>query len=180
MRMKRQQGVALLMSLVILLVLSLLAISGMQGSIMQERMASAQLDGFMALEVAETALGEVEDKLDGMSDLDGFGSSAGLYESDSGPDPYDNTTWETDASAAATSVDGITPRYFVEHMGTVVLDEEGQLPRDQGQYGENDQVKMDYVRIVVMAAGPSGQSRRLIESYYVFKPSGLEGVGEGG
>ncbi|WP_111498179.1 MULTISPECIES: pilus assembly PilX family protein [Marinobacter] len=180
MSIKRQQGVALLLSLVILLVLSLLAISGMQGSVMQERMATAQRDGVMALEVAETALAEVEGQLDQMTDLGGFGSDTGFYDVNDAPSPFDEDTWTADGSATASSVDGMTPRYFVEYLGKVVLDEEGQLPRDQGQYGSSDQVEMDYARIIVMAQGPSGQSRRLLESYYVFEPEGLAGAGAGG
>lgn len=162
-----QHGIALLMSLVILLVLSLLALSGMQGSLMQERMASAQRDGVMALEVAETALFEVEGKLDALSDLSGFGVDAGFHNIDDEPDVFDESTWTTDESVTASAVDGITPRYFVEYMGTVVLDEDAKLPRDQGEYGDSGDVEMEYVRIVVMAQGPSGQSRRLLESYYL-------------
>ena len=48
------------MSLVILLVLSLLALSGMQGSIMQERMTTAQRDGMLALEAVPFLCGDLE------------------------------------------------------------------------------------------------------------------------
>ncbi|MGQ7276011.1 pilus assembly PilX family protein [Marinobacter sp. V034] len=177
----RQRGAALLMSLVILLVLTLLAVSGMQGSIMQERMASAQRDGVLALEVAETAMGEVEAILDGMSDLSDFGSTKGFYQTGDAPIPSDAVTWTKDTNgdnvsvADASAVNGIVPRYFIEYKGTVTLDAEGQLPRDMGQYGGSGPTEFDYARIVVEARGPSGQSRRLIEGFYVFQPGGLGG-----
>ncbi|MFC3853853.1 PilX N-terminal domain-containing pilus assembly protein [Salinispirillum marinum] len=52
----RQRGVALLVSLVLLLALSMLAISAMQGTIMQERMSVNQRDLAQAFNAAETAL----------------------------------------------------------------------------------------------------------------------------
>lgn len=183
MNKSKQNGAALLVALVILLVLTLLAISGMQGSVMQERMASAQRDGLIALEVAEAGMREVEGILDALTDLDGFGSEPGLFDTGDAPDVFSADTWSTEAdndlSAEASEVDGMTPRYFVEYKGKVVLDAEGDLPRDLGAYGGSAQTEMDYARIVVMAQGPSGQSRRILESFFVFKPGGLDtGAGE--
>lgn len=178
MKLKKQDGVALLLSLVILLVLSLLAISGMQGSVMQERMATAQRDGVMALEVAETAVAEVEGVLDNLDDLDDFGTATGFYNPGDGPDVFDYGTWTDDSTLQASSVGDIVPRYYVEYMGKVVLDEEGQLPRDMGEYSNDGEQEMDYARIVVMTTGPSGQSRRIVESFFVFSPEGL-GIGGG-
>lgn len=53
---KRQQGAALLVSLVLLVALSLLGISAMQGTIMQERMSVNQRDIEIAFNNAESAL----------------------------------------------------------------------------------------------------------------------------
>ena len=52
----RQQGVALIMSLVILLVLTILGIQGMQTSTFEEKMAGNFRDKQMAFEAAESAL----------------------------------------------------------------------------------------------------------------------------
>ncbi len=171
----QQQGAALLLSLVLLLVLTLLAISGMQGSVLQEQMASAQRDGFIALEIAEQAMRDVEEALDELPDLDAFGSESGFYKSGEAPNVFAEETWDPDenASGVAPDVDGITPRFIAEYLGKVILDAEGQLPRDLGNYGGGESAEMDYARIVVMAQGPSGQSRRILEGFYVFKPEGL-------
>lgn len=167
------RGVALLLSLVILLVLSLLAISSMQGSVMQERMATAQRDGVVSLETAEAGLRQAEQALEDLTDLDTFGSIAGYYEpaDDDLPDPYDSAIWADDAvTIAGTAVDGRTPRYFFEYKGKVSLESADELPRDLGAPAGSAPVQLDAARIVVMAPGPSGESRRIIESFYVFDP----------
>jgi type IV pilus assembly protein PilX len=184
---QRQSGAVLLMSLIILLVLTLLAISSMQGSVMQERMTSAQRDGMLALEFAERALVEAETRLDGLSDLDDFGSTTGFYESVSGsgsapPSPFAASTWSRSgetgdpvSAIAATAVNGQEPLYFYDYKGSVTLDAQGQLPRDLSQYGAVGPTEFEYVRIVVRAPGPSGTSNRLLEGFYVFQPGGLAG-----
>lgn|SRR5690554_335834 len=175
MRGTRQRGAALLLALVILLVLTMLAVSGMQGSLLQERMVSAQRDGLVALEVAERAMRQIESSLDGLANLDDFGVTAGYFTAGTAPAVFDESTWAADGdqSATGTAIDGITPRYFVEYLGNVVLDAEGELPRNLGEYGSSSSSLMEYARIVVMVLGPSGQSRRILEGYYVFKPGGL-------
>ncbi|WP_273131685.1 pilus assembly PilX family protein [Marinobacter vinifirmus] len=75
----RQQGAALLVSLVILLVLTVLALSSMQGTTLQERMVSSQRDAQIALEGAEFALQAAEAELAGPT-LPTFDNSKGLYE----------------------------------------------------------------------------------------------------
>jgi type IV pilus assembly protein PilX len=181
----RQKGAALLLSLVILLVLTLLAVSGMQGSIMQERMSTAQRDGMFALEIAETAMREAEATLDGLTDLSGFGAKTGFYDgtnpSTSVPSPYTAGTWKTNGSGdpvnaiKGTAVNGVVPLFMFEYKGKVTVDSEGQLPRDFSQYGSEGPAEFDYARILVRASGPSGSSMRLLEGFYVFQPGGLGG-----
>lgn len=174
--LSKQSGVALLLSLVILLVLSLLAISGMQGSVMQERMATAQRDGVIALETAEAGLREAETVLDGLTDLDDFGATDGFYNAADAnlPDPFASATWvggDQAPAIAGVAVDGRTPRFFFEYKGPVELSSEDELPRDLGAQMRSDDVQLESARIVVMAPGPSGNSRRLLESFYVFDPT---------
>jgi len=181
----KQRGVALLMSLVILLVLSLLAVSGMQGSIMQERMSTAQRDGMLALEIAETAMREAESTLDNMSDLSSFGNDTGFIDGTDAtvtmPSPFAASTWALDGAGDPTNaikgstVRGVTPLFVVEYKGKVVVDSEGQLPRDFSQYGSEGPAEFDYARILVRASGPSGSGVRLLEGFYVFQPNGLAG-----
>jgi type IV pilus assembly protein PilX len=62
---QRQDGATLIIALVMLLLISLLAIGGMQGSILQERMASNAHDGAISFQAAEAALRQAEADLMG-------------------------------------------------------------------------------------------------------------------
>jgi len=197
----RQKGAALLMSLVILLVLSLLATSSMQNSIMQERMSTSTREGLMALEAAEAALREVEEQLEGLESLDNFGNDTGAGNSDGwfytgfAPGVFDGSTWISDEkSLVASEIDGIAPRYFIEYRGPVELTRsaqggdgkyllnlnfEGKGNRDggggtAGPSGSDIMGKAESMRIVVMAEGPSEQSRKIIEAYYFISAKNLE------
>lgn len=168
-----QHGVALLLSLVILLVLSLLAISSMQGSVMQERMATAQRDGVVSLETAEAGLRQAEQVLEDLTNLDNFGTAAGFFETadEDLPNPYSPAIWtDNTMTIAGTEIDGRVPRFFFEYKGKVSLQSDDELPRDLGAPAGSGPVQLDAARIVVMAPGPSGESRRIIESFYVFDP----------
>lgn len=204
MTMQRQKGVALLMSLVILLVLSLLATSSMQNSIMQERMSTSSREGLLALEAAEAALREVEEDLEELTSLNGFGISNGMHDKGEAPAVFDSATWTTDSkSLSASEVDGITPRYFVEYRGPVSLTADaangggaggfivnlnfegkgklggggGGAAGTAGPGGADLTGKAESMRIVVMAQGPSDQSRKIIEAYYFVSAGNFESEG---
>lgn len=175
---RHEKGAVLLLSLVILLVLTLLAVSGMQGSIMQERMSTAQRDGLFALEIAESGMREAEEILDDLDDLSAFGTTSGYYDGTDSttemPSPYEASTWEdSDNFIEGTAVDGVTPSFMFEYKGTVDVDSESELPLDLSTYGTEDSEEYYYARIVVRASGPSGSSMRMLEGFYVFQPSGL-------
>ncbi|HEX8979667.1 MAG TPA: PilX N-terminal domain-containing pilus assembly protein [Parasulfuritortus sp.] len=54
----RQSGAVLVISLIFLVLITLIAISGMQGTIMQERIAGNTRDHMLAFQAAETALSQ--------------------------------------------------------------------------------------------------------------------------
>lgn len=200
----KQKGIALLMSLVILLVLSLLATSSMQNSTMQERMSTSSREGLIALEAAEAALREVEEQLEGLDSLDNFGNDTGTGNSDGwfytgfAPGVFEGTTWSSgEKSLEASEIDGITPRYFIEYRGPVELTRsaqggdgeyllnlnfEGKGNRDggggtAGPGGSDIMGKAESMRIVVMAEGPSEQSRKIIEAYYFVSAKNMQSGG---
>ncbi|SDB02703.1 type IV pilus assembly protein PilX [Desulfonatronum thiosulfatophilum] len=73
-----QTGSALVISLVMLLVLTLMAVAGMQTTSLQERMAGNMRDKDLAFQAAEAALREAESYLQGAV-LDPFDGTNGLY-----------------------------------------------------------------------------------------------------
>jgi type IV pilus assembly protein PilX len=94
-------------------------------------------------------------------------------------------------------VDGITPRYFIEYRGPVSLTRDGQGAdgkyllnlnfegkgnRDggggaAGPGGSDIMGRAESMRIVVMAQGPSEQSRKLIEAYFFVSAKNFESEG---
>ncbi|MFE8072813.1 pilus assembly protein [Marinobacteraceae bacterium S3BR75-40.1] len=167
-----QRGAALLTTLLILLVLSLLAISSMQGSLMQEKMVSAVRDGQVALEAAEFAAREAESRIENETVTIGdFGVAQGLYDQGDAPDEFAATTWDsskTNSAAATGFTSGVlaeSPRYFIEYMGEMSAEE-----TDQGQisnYSANTGVGTPAgFRIVAWSSGRSGETRRIVQVYY--------------
>src|SRR5690606_11147426 len=113
--MVRQGGMVLILCLILLLVMTLLGVSGMTNVLMQEQMVGALKESSVALEAAESALRDGEAAL-ARIDPDDFGTTPGLYLADTEPaDPLAESLWTTNASIeAATTVDGVsTPRYYI-------------------------------------------------------------------
>lgn len=178
----RQQGAALLVSLIILLVMTVLALSGMQGTTLQERMVSAQRDSQAALEGAEHALMEAEDYLSGLSNPQ-FENSDGLYNKDhtdqGEPSPpalanlFDPDSWTDTYSRTTTSpeLDGdvylaAAPRFFIEELSADAISANNEQPLNTGQgYAPPGEVNATAYRIVAWSSGISGQSARVIEAH---------------
>jgi len=168
MRKTAQHGAVLILSLLLLLVLSLLAISSMQGSVMQERMVSAEREGMQSLEIAESAVRDAETFIDGLNTLTGFNGTNGLFGlGNATPDPLAAATWGGSNVRVATTVvvNGIsvTPKYFVAHVGDTETKE--NLTQGQG-YGGPAATEAQGFRIVAWSPGVTGDSQRVIESFY--------------
>ena len=58
--LRHQRGMALVLSLIFLAIVTMLSLSSMQGAITQDRMASSQRDYGVAFQAAEAALSEAE------------------------------------------------------------------------------------------------------------------------
>lgn len=125
----RQQGSALLVSLIILVVMTLLGLSGMRTSVMEEKMAGNMRDNELAFQAAEAALRDAERLIQtniiSTSAFDDDGSD-GFYNNS------DSRIWETinwtnaDSLVYANFDSGTTgvnvstaPRYVIQHLASV-------------------------------------------------------------
>src|SRR5690606_25993751 len=88
-----QQGMGLLVCLVILLVMTLLGVSGLNSTIMQERMVGAMKESGVALEAAESALRDGEAFVQGLDNTDDFDVVAGLHSAANEPNPFNPAVW---------------------------------------------------------------------------------------
>lgn len=116
-----ERGSALIVSLLILIVMTLIGITGMGSSSLQERMAGNSRDAALAFQAAEAALRDAEvwfDETAGASKA--FGSSPGLYALGTNPDLGSGDTWAS-ARLHAREIEGVAeqPRYIIEELGSI-------------------------------------------------------------
>ncbi|HSD16081.1 MAG TPA: PilX N-terminal domain-containing pilus assembly protein [Thermomonas sp.] len=129
---RRQQGVSLLVVLILLLVMSVLGIAVLRSSAMQERMSANMVDRNQAVQAAETGLivaqttvikGTFNNMWNGSQTFTALRTAAGLncaggYCDRS--DPANAATWQTAPSAPAawtTMANGARYGFTVEYLG---------------------------------------------------------------
>lgn len=134
----RQNGAVLVVSLILLLVVTMIAVSSMQGTMLEEKMAGNTLDRNLAFQSAESAIREAEIGIEAVASLGNLDGTAGLFGlTDAEPEATYATTWSdannhvvTNASYGAYQA----PQYFIKHFTTVV-GTEGAL--NMSGYGDN-------------------------------------------
>ncbi len=117
-----QTGSALIVSLVMLLLMTLVGLAGMQTTIMQERMSANLHDRELALQAAETALRDAENMIMS-SPPTSFNNENGFYEvnSDDRPDWGGGTKTSASTIEYSGTLDGLAsqPEYFVEDIASL-------------------------------------------------------------
>lgn len=172
-----QRGAVLIVSMLILLVMTIIGVTAMQSTTLEEKMAGNMRERNTAFQSAESALREGEQEVENLFSIGAFTSDCSTYKHVAKTDlsctpafnEYDATTWSGSRSKAYTGASlgsGVpNPRFFIQ----IVADLEGGGPKDPtlGGYSEKGtggQVKA--FRIVARGTGVSGTSSVLIESTY--------------
>ncbi|WP_226666300.1 PilX N-terminal domain-containing pilus assembly protein [Microbulbifer aggregans] len=120
-----QRGAVLIVSLVILLVLTLIGVSGARSALMGERMTFASRDAKIALEVAESMARLGEAHIDSLDNLNAFTTTGWLRSEGNGPDDlFAAATWTNDNSVekdvpmlAADGTTKLKGRMYIELAG---------------------------------------------------------------
>lgn len=120
----RQKGAVLIVSMIILLVMTMIGVTAMQTTTMEERMAGNMRDQNFAFQAAEVALRDAEDFIEGIINTSGFNGTEGLHGlADTEPDYANSATWSSTVSSraygtdtGAPAVNGVQtqPRYFIK------------------------------------------------------------------
>jgi len=176
-RPRGQLGVALFISLVLLLVLTIIGVSTVQTTTLETRMARNEHDVLLAFQAAESALRDAEvfllQSVITVEDTDQFTDSGagGLWEV--ADDPLDPDPWTiggiwTGAQSVVASTDPGTvvdepPRYLIEHLGDVES-QENPYQITTGYPDPVDRVAM--FRITARGVGGSANARVLLQSTY--------------
>ena len=168
----RQRGIVLFISLVLLLILTILSVSVVQTTSLEERMSRNSRDTAMAFQSAESALRDGEDFLETVVSLAPFTAAGtnGLWETPVlGQQPrWENTAIWSDARsvAAATAIGGVAhpPRYIVEHIASVLLEDNAYQVQDPYAGGTSDRIEM--FRITALGWGGTDTARVLLQTTY--------------
>jgi len=158
--LKKQSGAVLVVSLIILIMLTILVLSGTQSTLIQQKMTSAVRDTHISLEMAESGLKDAEGMIEGLTSVAAFNGSGGFYSENNGPDN------KTIAATTETAGAGKVSRYFVEYLGVLSLDEDLSTLNLTG-YGETTGGgNIHGFKIVSRSTGRDGNTARIIVGYY--------------
>ena len=170
---QNEQGMVLVVSLVILVALTLLGLTAMQRSTMDLAMAGNQRETGLMFQSAEVGLSSAQGFIDlSNTNADFDQVASGLYTvrandpGYSGPDYFDETMWAATAQTSATNLEVYEqPRYIVEYLG-----DRSQNPLASiniGGYGaqQTGQIVSIY-RMTSRGVGLTGNSRRYLQAYY--------------
>ncbi len=131
----RQRGAVLFISLVMLLVMTLIGITGAQNSSMEEKMVSNVRDIDLSFQAAEAALRQGETELQAAV-LPAFdGTNTGLYQpaAAGSPELWEvAATWSSGALSYSGTLDAVgdQPKYIIEELAPVP-DPKGSVAADE-------------------------------------------------
>ena len=150
--MKKQTGVVLVVGLVFLLVMTIIGVTAIQSSTMQERMAGNASDRNLAFQSAETALKRGEDEVIGQGCVDLKANTAGQ------PDP-DATNW---SGANVVTLDASYP-----HRAYALTRVPPQQSEDESEEAEAESTCGGFYFVTAKAESPKGM--RVVLQSTVFK-----------
>ena len=161
--LRQQQGVALFVSLMLLIVMTLIGVTGMQTTVLEERMAGHYKDRNLAFQAAEATLRDAEQFLRDQTLMPTFDGTNGFYQPvTTGVDHWDQIDWyDTSQSAQySTTMQYVAgqPRYIVEELPAIV--EEG----DSLEVGTATTSR--YYRITGRASGGTNTAVVSLQSVY--------------
>lgn len=160
-RHMQQQGSALIVSLLILIVMTLIGLTGIASSTLEEKMAGNTRDQALAFQAAEAALRDGEAYYQNSINTDSeFDNADGRYK-EPNHDPFSDATWDNsrDYSGTIASVSE-QPRYIIELIGPI------EKPLDPSEPLSETPIA---VRVTARATGGTTNARVLLQSYYAKK-----------
>lgn len=168
--MRRQQGgFVLVVSLLMIVILSIIGITGMSGSNIEEKVVRNTKNQDVAFQAAESAVRDAEVYITSIASPSAFNGTHGLYASTStNPDYTLAASWGTTVSVtAATSIPSSASagRYYIKLMTTISsgASSEGNVTG----YGETMAGgTVTVFKITARGTGATSDSQAFIESYY--------------
>jgi type IV pilus assembly protein PilX len=176
----RQRGAALLVGLVFLVLVSLIAVTALGSTVLQERMTGGQRNESLAFNGSESALRGAERALwDRYVETNGTGVPSGTVEAEaaSARSFRDASGWvasgeayaEIDYDKLAKKAGGgrldRDPRYVIENLSAGSASA-GSIESHTGNYGEGSLGVVTYFRVTARSTGGDARVVRAAESVY--------------
>ncbi len=178
----KQNGVVLFMSLILLSVLTILALTGMRTSIVDEKMSGNLRDSQLAHQAAESALRDAETFINNLAGLSALTNNNGLYRSGFEaaklePDYLDPGTWNptntsnyTEASTLGTNSSGedqlaLPPKYIIKHLGTQDICNTSGITDPNSAFNTN-LCKREIFRVTAHGTGLSRDTTKILQAYF--------------
>jgi type IV pilus assembly protein PilX len=169
---RRSRGIALFISLVLLLVLTIIGVSSVQTTTLETRMARNEHDTLLAFQSAESALRDAETFLQGVVTTAIFtdAGGGGLW---TVADLGDPNRWEAaglwgggNSVVAPTGVDGVDepPRYIIEHVASVIREENAYQIDDP--YAASAADRIEIFRVTARGVGGSANAQVLLQTTF--------------
>lgn len=168
----KQKGSVLILSLMILVVLTILGVSSMSSTSLQEKMAGNFRDREIAFQAAEMALAHAENYAKtSITSVAAFTDTNGYYTFTNGPtsrNAFTGTWWESNYSQIlSTTIDEVRlqPRFTIEYRNEVGVDEGTSV--NIGAYGESTGGgAIASFRITARGTGQSNSTQVILQSNY--------------
>jgi type IV pilus assembly protein PilX len=167
----KQRGSVLLISLVILLILTLVGLSAMRNTAMEEKMAGNMRDKGLSFQAAEATLREaekyIEDNIISTQAFDTDGSD-GLYDK-SDMRIWKTLSWDNNDSIEYSDFDSTyqiaeSPRFIIQHIASIATDANNL---NLGNYGQNTGAgTIEMFLITARATGGSGNAPVFLQTTY--------------
>lgn len=168
----QQQGAVLVIGLIMLTVMTLLAVTSMQSSSLQELMSSNTKDKVTAFEAAEAAIRVAEEFLDngGALNLGVFdgnktdGLMSHLYD-----EVWNEINWiDSDSIKVADDIGGVTskPRYVIQHIGSVAPTAAQRLNVESSYGAGATESLVEMFKITARGTGGSDNTVVVLEAMY--------------
>lgn len=156
-----QRGAALVTGLIFMVVLTLLVVSAMRGTILEEKMSGNARDADLAFQSAEAALRAGEQVLNGAT-LPTFAASGAYLTVGSRDDAYWLSThnWTTNSVAYGSVPNGVAaaPRYVIEELPAVPS---AGFSKKAGVIPETG-----YYKVTARGVGGNPNTLRLVQTTY--------------
>lgn len=173
---KKQHGAVLVMSLLMLFVLTLVGVSSINTTTMEEKMSGNTRNRHLAFQSAESAIRDAERFIEDsvINPAAQFNGAGGLYALGNGPSTAEAVTpawWDTAANSKRTYADVIQdvsalPRYVIESLGGSAVPNDPNAGGQEEGPGAGGQGTIQIFRITAQGTGLTPNSIVVIQAHF--------------